>query len=217
MPPAFLTPCLAAVVMLACARLGAVHSVVFGGFSAESLAQRCIDCRCPPRPLHACLPSGISTRAWSARPAPAARASSKEGEAVHCAMASANGESACGRRSRVIITASGSMRGAKRVDLKKIVDAAAAAAAQKGHKVRTRAPGAQPQRVSCQRRMRTGQQEGSGRNLKLVPHAGQAAGPFTLEACVQHGGPVSSRCRPSRLGIWISLRWRMPAPLRPRA
>jgi len=33
--------------MLACARLGAVHSVVFGGFSAESLAQRCIDPSAP--------------------------------------------------------------------------------------------------------------------------------------------------------------------------
>jgi len=33
------------VAMLACARLGAVHSVVFGGFSAEALAQRVIDCR----------------------------------------------------------------------------------------------------------------------------------------------------------------------------
>ncbi|KAG2494997.1 hypothetical protein HYH03_006930 [Edaphochlamys debaryana] len=30
--------------MLACARLGAVHSVVFGGFSAESVAQRVMDC-----------------------------------------------------------------------------------------------------------------------------------------------------------------------------
>ena len=29
--------------MLACARIGAVHSVVFGGFSAESLANRVID------------------------------------------------------------------------------------------------------------------------------------------------------------------------------
>jgi acetyl-CoA synthetase len=34
----------AAVAMLACARIGAVHSVVFGGFSAESLAGRIIDC-----------------------------------------------------------------------------------------------------------------------------------------------------------------------------
>ncbi|CAI5493580.1 unnamed protein product [Closterium sp. Naga37s-1] len=32
------------VAMLACARIGAVHSVVFGGFSAESLAQRMQDC-----------------------------------------------------------------------------------------------------------------------------------------------------------------------------
>jgi len=34
----------AAVAMLACARLGAVHSVVFGGFSPESLASRILDC-----------------------------------------------------------------------------------------------------------------------------------------------------------------------------
>src|SRR6476659_10535536 len=35
----------AAYAMLACARLGAIHSVVFGGFSAESLAGRIEDCR----------------------------------------------------------------------------------------------------------------------------------------------------------------------------
>jgi acetyl-CoA synthetase len=34
----------AAVAMLACARLGAVHSVVFGGFSPEALASRIHDC-----------------------------------------------------------------------------------------------------------------------------------------------------------------------------
>ena len=34
----------AAYAMLACARVGAVHSVVFGGFSAESLANRITDC-----------------------------------------------------------------------------------------------------------------------------------------------------------------------------
>ena len=33
-----------AVAMLACARIGAVHSVVFGGFSPEALAGRLIDC-----------------------------------------------------------------------------------------------------------------------------------------------------------------------------
>jgi acetyl-CoA synthetase len=32
------------VAMLACARIGAVHSVVFGGFSAEALRDRIIDC-----------------------------------------------------------------------------------------------------------------------------------------------------------------------------
>ena len=34
----------AAIAMLACARIGAVHSVVFGGFSAESLKDRIQDC-----------------------------------------------------------------------------------------------------------------------------------------------------------------------------
>ncbi|HUU85385.1 MAG TPA: acetate--CoA ligase [Phycisphaerae bacterium] len=34
------------VAMLACARLGAIHSVVFGGFSADSLAQRIQDAEC---------------------------------------------------------------------------------------------------------------------------------------------------------------------------
>jgi acetyl-CoA synthetase len=34
----------AAVAMLACARIGAVHSVVFGGFSPDSLASRIVDC-----------------------------------------------------------------------------------------------------------------------------------------------------------------------------
>ena len=32
--------------MLACARIGAVHSVVFGGFSAESLRDRIVDAHC---------------------------------------------------------------------------------------------------------------------------------------------------------------------------
>ena len=35
----------AAFAMLACARIGAIHSVVFGGFSADSLAGRITDCR----------------------------------------------------------------------------------------------------------------------------------------------------------------------------
>ncbi|GLP97869.1 acetate--CoA ligase [Paraferrimonas sedimenticola] len=35
----------AAVAMLACARIGAIHSVIFGGFSPDSIAARCIDGR----------------------------------------------------------------------------------------------------------------------------------------------------------------------------
>jgi acetyl-CoA synthetase len=34
------------VAMLACARLGAIHTVVFGGFSADALASRIEDCEC---------------------------------------------------------------------------------------------------------------------------------------------------------------------------
>ena len=35
----------AVVAMLACTRIGAIHSVVFGGFSPEALAGRIIDCK----------------------------------------------------------------------------------------------------------------------------------------------------------------------------
>lgn len=34
------------VAMLGCARIGVIHSVVFGGFSAESLAERMVDGQC---------------------------------------------------------------------------------------------------------------------------------------------------------------------------
>ena len=35
-----------AVACLACARIGAIHNVIFGGFSAEAVAQRLTDCKC---------------------------------------------------------------------------------------------------------------------------------------------------------------------------
>ena len=34
-----------AYIMLACARIGAIHSIIFGGFSAESIAGRIKDCK----------------------------------------------------------------------------------------------------------------------------------------------------------------------------
>ncbi|XP_047321296.1 acetyl-coenzyme A synthetase, chloroplastic/glyoxysomal-like [Impatiens glandulifera] len=40
------------IAMLACSRIGAVHSVVFAGFSSESLSQRIMDCK--PRVLITC-------------------------------------------------------------------------------------------------------------------------------------------------------------------
>ena len=39
----------AAVALLACARIGAIHSVVFGGFSPEAIAGRIADCGIPRR------------------------------------------------------------------------------------------------------------------------------------------------------------------------
>ena len=35
-----------AIAVLACARMGAIHSVVFGGFSAQSIADRIEDAKC---------------------------------------------------------------------------------------------------------------------------------------------------------------------------
>ena len=43
--PAVSLPRPAQVAMLACARIGAVHSVVFGGFGADALAGRLADSR----------------------------------------------------------------------------------------------------------------------------------------------------------------------------
>ena len=34
-----------AITMLACARIGAIHSIIFGGFSSESISGRIIDCK----------------------------------------------------------------------------------------------------------------------------------------------------------------------------
>ncbi len=34
-----------AILMLACVRIGAVHSIIFGGFSADSITGRINDCK----------------------------------------------------------------------------------------------------------------------------------------------------------------------------
>lgn len=59
----YMPPCpLAVASMLACARIGAVHAVVFAGFSAESLADRIRDGKSQwGTGMHPALPSGVST------------------------------------------------------------------------------------------------------------------------------------------------------------
>ena len=58
--------------MLACARIGAVHSVVFGGFSAEALRDRIVDARLPggrhrQRGPARAASASRSRRPWTAR------------------------------------------------------------------------------------------------------------------------------------------------------
>ena len=71
------------IAMLACARIGATHSVIFGGFSADALAARIANCG-----------------------------------------------------AKVVLTATGGMRGKKLVPLKQIVDQGLAGAAKLGAKVK---------------------------------------------------------------------------------
>ena len=51
------------VAMLACARLGAPHMVVFGGFSASALSGRIIDCQARVRSSPRTAATGAGTRA----------------------------------------------------------------------------------------------------------------------------------------------------------
>ena len=66
------------VAMLACARIGAPHTVVFGGFSADSLSDRINDMECEVlitqdegwrTAARRCRSSERPTRRWTTRPA----------------------------------------------------------------------------------------------------------------------------------------------------
>ena len=71
------------VAMLACARLGAPHTVVFGGFSAEALADRLNDMRC-----EVLLTQDESYRRGTHRPAEAQRRRRARRRAPACARSS---------------------------------------------------------------------------------------------------------------------------------
>jgi len=60
--------------MLACARIGAIHSVVFGGFSAESLKNRIQDCK-----SDIVITADGGYRRWTRRPAQADHRRGSEG------------------------------------------------------------------------------------------------------------------------------------------
>ena len=63
----------AAIAMLACGRIGAVHSVVFGGFAANELAVRIDDCT-PKAIIAALSPQRATDGTWTVTPCPAASA-----------------------------------------------------------------------------------------------------------------------------------------------
>lgn len=159
------------IVMLACARIGAMHSVVFAGFSADSLAQRVIDSRCAgwSRQLAGCRGARWAGRGGTQRGG--GRGGVREVRSRGRYWVAAVGSCICiyvvkappvfiarlfvhlrasaapnpcppahmyacdAHRSRVIITATGTKRGTKPVDLKPIVDQAIAMCSKDGHKV----------------------------------------------------------------------------------
>ena len=99
------------VAMLACARIGAVHSVVFGGFSAESLAERIVDGLHPSRTK--CI--SLSTRCFN------------------CVFVGVTLCACAPGTPKVVVTADGVMRGAKPIFLKDIADNAHEIAKSKGY------------------------------------------------------------------------------------
>ena len=145
------------IAMLACARIGAVHSVVFGGFSAEALGGGRMEgwscaglaphARCTlfePQTTHGAkggAPHPGASQAslllmWArsppdvARPPapPTAPPNHHPGRIADC-------------QAKVLITASGVMRGSKRIDLKAIADKGVELAAKEGHTVGRGGPG----------------------------------------------------------------------------
>lgn len=102
----YLPPCpMAVAAMLACARIGATHNVVFAGFSAEALAQRIRD------------GEGAESRAGG-------------GLSVEWRSSSPPPLSPPAAGSRTVITANQGVRGGRVLELKQTVDAAVSSCPQ---------------------------------------------------------------------------------------
>lgn len=149
------------IAMLACARIGAMHTVVFAGFSAEALSQRLADCKCAlsrqQTPwlsvlvlLPSCGPEYSPASAFAVFVTPllprccrpdlmSLPASPAEAWQTACVLI------CCRRptidlhlcRAKVVITATGVWRGPKTMGLKSIVDDALKLTEKGGHKVRS--------------------------------------------------------------------------------
>jgi acyl-coenzyme A synthetase/AMP-(fatty) acid ligase len=164
------------IAMLACARIGAVHSVVFGGFSAEALAGACNSSTSSSSSsvmmLQVCAGSqrtrfcsmkqqmqcsqlsswwlGLPSKEYSSSSSSTLRRLTLVRqllcetssmclyhnmiiiEHVRCCCCSGRMEDC---KAKVLITASGVMRGNKKIDLKSIADSAHAMCAKAGHTV----------------------------------------------------------------------------------
>jgi hypothetical protein len=121
------------IAMLACARIGAVHSVVFGGFSAEALAgARRAAAGCTG--LSAAAGVQQVLRAPALRPSLAPTNTSSNSATARSLSPPKKGRIAdC--KAKILITSSGVMRGNKKIDLKGIADRAVELAAKEGHNV----------------------------------------------------------------------------------
>ena len=136
-PPAEPPCCRPRLLQLACARIGAIHAVVFGGFSAEALAGRIEGCHAkvgaPPlaalsRASSWALGTGALSSSIASHPA-------WHPQLLLLQTAAAEPLPPAALPTQVLITCSAVMRGPKPVGLKSIADEGLRLAGERGHSV----------------------------------------------------------------------------------